>query len=158
MSCRTLKHCRLVPQTSIVDDELIHHPLQERQIPAAAAHALDLLVGQAAAAQVVAIGHIEVLDFRLGGLPIGLVNRAEAPLDAVGVVAARVHPQHHPRAGVHELAGDDDFIALPGRERAGLGRRLAAGKQGRRRRVSSGFGVGLGEIRTMVQTGLALVA
>ena len=27
-----------------VDDELVHHPLEERQIPAAAPHALDFLV------------------------------------------------------------------------------------------------------------------
>ena len=115
-----------------VDDELIHDPLEERQIPAAAAHTLDLLATQAAAAQVVASRTIEAPDFRLRGFPIGFFDGAEATSDAIGVVAARVHPEHHASAGVHELAGDDDFIPFSVRESAGPGRGLAAGKQGRR--------------------------
>src|ERR1035441_1543337 len=35
---------------------------------------------------------VEAPDFRLRGFPIGLVEGAETPFDAIGVVAARVHP------------------------------------------------------------------
>jgi len=54
----------------IVDDELIHDPLQQRQIPAASPHPLDFLVGKPLAAQVVAVGGIEVFDLLAGGFPV----------------------------------------------------------------------------------------
>src|SRR6058998_380247 len=44
-------------------------------------------------------------------LPIGALERAETPLDSIRIVAARVHPQHHPCARVHKLSGHQDFIA-----------------------------------------------
>jgi hypothetical protein len=130
-----LQHLETLPARAAhveVDDELIHHPLQERQVPPAAAHLLDLVGAEAAAAHIVAIGRTEAADFRLRGFPIGLVERAEAPFHAVGVVAARIHPQHHARAGVDELAGGDDLVPGPGREGARPWGGLAAGKQGHR--------------------------
>ena len=58
---------------------------------------------------------------------VAVCEGGEAPLDAVGVVAARVHPGDDPRAGVKALAGDDDLIALVPGEGAGQG--AAAEKQ-----------------------------
>ena len=52
-----------------VDDKLIHHLLQGRQVPAAAPHALDLGVGQASSAQVVAVGGSQVGISSLDALP-----------------------------------------------------------------------------------------
>ena len=93
-----------------VDDELIHHLLQQRQVPAAAADALDLLRGQLAFAQAVAGGRGEILHLLLRSFPIRFLERREPPLHAISVVTAGVQPQHDRCAGVDELAGHDDFI------------------------------------------------
>lgn len=95
-----------------VQNELVHPALEEWQIPAAAPDALKLVGGQARAAEPVAIRRGEGFDLFVRRLPIGLSKRGEAPLDAVGVVAAGVRPEHHGRAGVKIPAADDNFIAL----------------------------------------------
>src|SRR5207249_8513665 len=60
--------------------------------------------------------------------PVGFLNRAEPPLHAIGIVAAWVHPQDGPRAGVNELAGDDDFVPRALGEGAWRRQGLAAGE------------------------------
>src|SRR6266566_1533019 len=52
-----------------VNHKLIDDLLEQRQIPSAAAHALKLLVGQAVAAQVVAVGRSQFTDFLFGMFP-----------------------------------------------------------------------------------------
>ena len=91
-------------------DELIHLLLQQRQIPAATAHPLDLILRQPALAQPVAIRRREILHHHLGCLPRGFIERAESPLHAIRVVTAGVEPQHHRRARVEELAGHHNLV------------------------------------------------
>src|ERR1035438_9874878 len=97
-----LEHLEALPARAAnveVDDKLIDHPLEERQVPTAAAHTLDLIFAQAAAPPVVASRRGERSVIRLRAFPIGLVDGAETPLDAICVIAVRVHPEHHARAG-----------------------------------------------------------
>src|SRR5439155_20466760 len=74
-----------------VDDKLVHHRLQQGQIPTASANAFGLLGREYGAAQTIAVRAREFLDLCLRSLPIRLVERAESPLDAIGVVPVWVH-------------------------------------------------------------------
>src|SRR5206468_308591 len=85
----------------------------------------------------VTIGRVEVFDFFLGMFPVGFLNRAEPPLHAIGIVAARVHPQDDPRAGVNELAGDDNFVPRARGEGAWGRQGLAAGEGGQGNRKTN---------------------
>jgi len=101
----------------IMDDELIHDALQQGQIPAASPHFFKLLRSQAARrAQAVAVRRSHAFHFRARIGPIGFVERREPPFDAIGIVAAGVHPQNDARARVKHLSGDHNFVT-----RAGLG-------------------------------------
>ena len=102
----------------VMDNELVNHALQLGQIPAAAAHAFDLLRRKVVLADAVAIGRAE--GFRGVGrlFPTALGVRAEAPLDPVGVVPTRVHPGDDAGAGVKQLTGHHDLVAFPRHKRA----------------------------------------
>ena len=93
-----------------MNHELVHHVLQKRQIPAPAPHLFDLVGGQPARAQAVAVRGFEFAGSGLGGFPTRFGVGAEAALHAVGVVAAGVHPGHDGCARVKEFARHDDFI------------------------------------------------
>ena len=67
----------------------------------------------------------------VGTVPVRFVESAEAAFHAVGVVTAGVHPQDDRRAGVNEMAGDDDFIAAARFKGARTRRRVAAAGQGK---------------------------
>ena len=111
----------------VVINELVHDPLEQRQIPAATPDALDFLLGQACLAEIVAVWRFQILHFLLRGLPVGLFERREAAFHAVGIVAARVRPEHDARAGVEKLAGHNNLVALAWQPRAGAGSRLTPG-------------------------------
>ena len=63
-----------------MDDELVHDALQEREVPAAAADALDFGVGQAAGAQVIRLGMVRSLisarEVSQSDLSMGLKRRS----------------------------------------------------------------------------------
>ena len=97
----------------VVHDELVDDILERGQIPAAAADALE--VGgreRGVAAEAVARRGLEVFDGFFRFFEAAVVERGEAALGAVGIVALRVHPRDDARAGVEELAGDDDLVAF----------------------------------------------
>ena len=113
-----------------MDYKLVDDLLEQGQIPAAAANALDFVVRQAGAAQAetVRVSQIRNVFNRLR--PVGFINRAESPLDTVRVISARVDPKDNRRAGVDKLACDDDFVAATRFKCARERGRLAAGKEG----------------------------
>ena len=104
----------------VVHDELIDDVAQGGEIPAAAADAFEVSGSERGiAAEAVARGRLEVLDGLLGFFETAVVERGEPALGAVGIVALRIEPCDHTRAGVEELAGDDDFVADAGGRSAG---------------------------------------
>ena len=112
-----------------VQHELVNDALQQRQIPAAAAHALDLIRRQRFLAQAVAVRRLERFDFFARSFPVGLFNRPKSPLHAIRVVTAGVEPQHDRRAGVEKLSGGNDLIARAPLQFADARRGAAAAKQ-----------------------------
>ena len=104
----------------VVHDELIDDVAQGGQIPAAAADAFEVSGSERGiAAEAVARGRLEVFGGLLGFFETAVVERGEPALGAVGIVALRIEPCDHTRAGVEELAGDDDFVAGAGGRSAG---------------------------------------
>ena len=100
-----------------MDDELVDDLLQRRQVPSAAADPFDLLLGQAPGPQVVAggpaLGGVRVIAGRRLGPGLCRVIGPEPAADAVGVEAARVHPQNDLGRGMVKLPADDDLVATP---------------------------------------------
>ncbi len=104
----------------VVHDELIDDVAQGGQIPATAANAFEVRRRERGiAAEAVARGRLEVFGDLFGFFKTAVVERSEPALGAVGIVALRIEPCDHTRAGVEELAGDDDFVAGAGDRSAG---------------------------------------
>src|SRR5437773_6337510 len=80
--------------------ELVHHRLQQRQIPASAAHMFGLLRCEHAASEPVPVWTREFFDLCFSSFPIRFVNRTETPFDAVCIVTSGVHPENHRSAGM----------------------------------------------------------
>ena len=95
-----------------VNDKLVHHRLQQRQIPAAAADFFNLLRASIPPCAGRSDWEFPVPCFRHGkpSQPDCSI-RSEPALHAIRVITAGIHPQHDARAGVEKLAGGDNFIA-----------------------------------------------
>ena len=117
----------------VVHNELVDDVAQRGQIPAATADALQVFGGEGRiAAETVAGGGLEVLHRLFGFFKAAVVERGEAALGAVSVVALRVQPGDDAGAGVKELAGDDDLVARA--FGGGAGAVEAAGREEERER------------------------
>jgi hypothetical protein len=97
------------PADVVVDHELVDELLEERQVPAPSAHALDLFRSEGDPPP----SEPDVLTTPFAPpTPFARLRRPEAALDAIGVVAARVHPEDDARRRVEELTAGDDLITL----------------------------------------------
>ncbi len=120
-----LEHLEAAPARAAdveMDDELVDDLLEQREVPAPASDALDLLRRQDAGPPQAVAGPGRTL----GGLDLGpgLIHRRESGLDAIGIVAAGVGPEYDPGRGMEELAADDDLVAPPRQAFSDLGLRL----------------------------------
>ena len=92
-----------------MDDELIDDSLQQRQIPAASADTFELGVGQSLPAQAETIA--ARLPFLFEPAVCWPDPGARTALQPIGVIAARVGPEHDRRRGMITLAADDDLVS-----------------------------------------------
>ena len=109
-----------------VDDELVDHFFQQRKVPASPAYSFNLLLAQALEPHSVTVGVAQTrsLTGSLGRPPSRLIEWSKPALDPVGVIAARIGPQHDPCRGVIQLSADHDLIAPARQLLADLGARL----------------------------------
>ena len=94
-----------------MNDELTDFALKCEEVPTAAANIFAFEPREARGAQAVTIGSGEFLVGGGGLFPIGLIEASEPTIDAVSVVTLGIEPNDHRRAGMKELACDNDFIA-----------------------------------------------
>src|SRR5947209_7684047 len=85
-----------------MDDKLIDHSLQQRQVPAASPNTLELSLCQSLPAQAETIA--ARLALLLSRRCVGLIQGHESALQAIGVIAARVGPENDRRRGMITLA------------------------------------------------------
>ena len=103
----------------VMNDELIDFALKGEEVPTTAADLLALEPGETRSAKAVTVGGGEFLVGSGGIFPVGLIEGSETAFDAVSIVTVRIKPEHNRRAGVEELAGNNDFIACAWRVCAG---------------------------------------
>ncbi len=94
----------------VMDDELIDGALEEGEVPAAAADALEFIGGEGGRPGVVTVGRVGGFAGFHQGIPCGFFPWGKAFFDAIRIVTTGIRPEDHGCAGVKELTGNHNFI------------------------------------------------
>ena len=102
-----LQHIEALPAGAAgieMNDKLVNHSLQRGQVPAPATHSFQFLSRQTIPAQVIPVWRSQLAHLGLRGLPVRFVQGTEPTLDTIGIISARVHPEHDAGTGANRPA------------------------------------------------------